>query len=102
MAEEHKGKQQQIKIHFPKELVGGAYANNLLVQHSHDEFILDFLMIVPPTGTVTSRVISSPAQIKRIAAALQENIEKYEQKYGTIPVPEMPKGQIDYTVFTKQ
>lgn len=101
MTEEAK-KQQQIKIHFPKELVGGAYANNLMVQHSRDEFIMDFIMLVPPAGTVTSRVVTSPAQIKRIANALADNIAKYEKKFGVIEMPEQPKGQIDYSLFTKQ
>jgi hypothetical protein len=89
-------KQRQIKVNFPKELVGGAYANNLMVQHSRDEFILDFMMLSPPAGTVTSRVITSPSQVKRILQALQENIGKYEKTYGTIELPEGPKGQVDF------
>lgn len=102
MTEEQKGRQAQIKINVPKEMIGGAYANNLMVQHSREEFIMDFMMIVPPAGTITSRVITSPGQMKRVAAALMENIEKYEKKYGAIQTPDAPKAEIDYSVFTKQ
>jgi hypothetical protein len=101
MAEETK-KQQQIKIHFPKELIGGAYANNLMVQHSREEFIMDFIMIVPPAGTVASRVIASPVQMKRMAMAMHENIEKYEKSFGEIDIPESPKAKFDYSLFTRQ
>lgn len=95
-------KKQEVKIHFPKEIFGGVYANNLLVQHSKEEFIMDFIMLVPPTGSVTSRVITSPSQAKRIAHALQDNIAKYEKKFGEIKVPETSKADFDMNVYTKQ
>ncbi len=93
---------QEIKIYFPKELAGGAYANNILIQHSKEEFIMDFIMLVPPTGTVGARVVTCPAHAKRIAAALQENIEKYEKTHGAIHVEERAKTPVDLNLYTKQ
>jgi len=85
---------QEIKVNFPPNLHGGVYSNNMVVTHTKEEFILDFLMVVPPAGTVTSRVIVSPGHMKRILAALQENISKYENAFGTIQIAEEPKGKI--------
>ena len=85
---------QEIKVNFPPELQGGVYSNNMVVAHTKEEFILDFLMVSPPTGTVTSRVIVSPGHMKRILAALVDNISKYEKAFGTIQVAEEPKAKI--------
>ena len=85
---------QEIKVNFPPNLQGGVYSNNMVVTHTKEEFILDFLMVAPPTGTVTARVIVSPGHMKRILAALQDNISKYENTFGTIQVAEEPKGKI--------
>ncbi len=84
---------QEIKVNFPPNLHGGVYSNNMVVTHTKEEFILDFLMVVPPAGTVTARVIVSPGHMKRILAALQENISKYENACGTIQIAEEPKGK---------
>jgi len=85
---------QEIKVNFPPNLHGGVYSNNMVVSHTKEEFVLDFLMVAPPAGAVTARVIVSPGHMKRILAALQDNISKYEKNFGTIQVAEEPKGQI--------
>ena len=85
---------QDIKVNFPPDLQGGVYSNNMVVAHTKEEFVLDFLMVAPPTGTVTARVIVSPGHMKRILAALQENISKYESTFGTIQIAEEPRGKI--------
>ena len=85
---------QDIKVNFPPELQGGVYSNNMVVSHTKEEFVLDFLMVAPPAGAVTARVIVSPGHMKRILAALQDNISKYESNFGTIQIAEEPKGKI--------
>jgi len=62
---------QEIKVNFPPNLQGGVYSNNMVVTHTKEEFILDFIMVAPPAGAVTARVIVSPGHMKRILAALQ-------------------------------
>jgi hypothetical protein len=84
----------QINVDFPKEIVGGVYANNMAVTHTAEEFIMDYIMIAPPAGVVKSRIVVSPAHMKRILHALQENIEKYEQKFGNIEMAEEPGGEV--------
>jgi hypothetical protein len=85
---------KEIKVNFPQEIQGGVYANNMVVAHTKEEFILDFLMVAPPAGTVTARVIVSPGHMKRILEALRENISKYEGTFGTIQIAEEPKGKV--------
>jgi hypothetical protein len=85
---------QDIKVNFPPELQGGVYSNNMVVTHTKEEFVLDFLMVAPPAGAVTARVIVSPGHMKRILAALQDNISKYESNFGTIQIAEEPRGKI--------
>lgn len=75
---------KQVKINFPEGLRGGAYANNMLITHTRDEFILDFIMVTPPAGAVTARVVTSPGHLKRMIAALTENLKKYEAKFGKV------------------
>ena len=86
MVEERK----EIKVSFPDKLLGGVYANNMSVSHTKEEFIMDFV-VVPPAGSVTSRVIISPGHMKRTINALQKNLEKYEQKFGKISPAEAPR-----------
>jgi hypothetical protein len=89
-----KNQDKEIKINFPPHLQGGVYANNMMVAYTKEEFIMDFMMLVPPNGTVTSRVIISPGHMKRIINALQDNVKKYEASFGTIQAAEEPKGDI--------
>ncbi len=84
----------EIQVAFPEHLRGGVYSNNMIVAHTREEFFLDFLMVAPPTGTVTARVILSPGHVKRVVTALQENLAKYEATFGTIRAAEPPQGKI--------
>ena len=85
---------KEIKVNFPQQLQGGVYANNMVVTHTKEEFILDFLMVAPPAGAVTARVIVSPGHMKRILEALRDNLSKYEDTFGTIQVAEEPKASV--------
>ena len=88
---------QEIKVTFPEILKGGVYCNNLLITHTKEEFILDFMMIAPPIGAVVSRVIMSPGHMKRTITALKNNVGKYEGKFGSISeAPEPGKGKIGF------
>jgi hypothetical protein len=60
------------------------------------EFVMDFMMVIPPVGTVMSRVIVSPGHMKGMIAALEENVKKYEARFETIQAAEEPKGNMGY------
>ena len=84
-------RQQEVNVHMSAEVRGGVYSNNMVVQHTLEEFVLDFLMVVPPEGTVNARIIISPEHAKRIHKALGDNIERYEDAYGPIKSADAPK-----------
>ena len=88
---------KEIKVNFPPHLQGGVYSNNMFVTHTKEEFILDFLMVVPPAGAVNARVIVSPGHMRRILEALKDNISKYEKVFGSIQAIEEPKGKIVFS-----
>ena len=75
---------QEIKIDFPANLRGGVYCNQMMVAHMKEEFIMDFMVVTPPIGSVTARVIMSPGHMKRTVLALQDNLKKYEKKFGKV------------------
>ncbi len=86
---------QELQINMPQEVQSGKYANQMLVTHTQEEFVLDFILATPPAGVVNSRVIVSPGHAKRIANALMENVAKYEAQFGeikTLAIPPMPSG----------
>jgi hypothetical protein len=79
---------QQIQINSSDDMMRGRYSNSLIVSHSPEEFIIDWLLN-SPTGTfLVSRIMVSPGNLKRIVGALSENLEKYERQYGPIKVLE--------------
>lgn len=80
----------QINIELSDDVVEGTYSNLAIISHSHSEFILDFVRIVPntPKAKVKSRIILTPFHAKRLLGALNENIKKYEQQHGKIKEPQ--------------
>ncbi|MFA5124715.1 MAG: DUF3467 domain-containing protein [Patescibacteria group bacterium] len=87
---------QPLEIKIADNSAGGEYANAMQVVHSKDEFILTFLNIVPPSGRVCAKIISSPGHCKRMIAALNDNLKKYEEKFGAITEAESPKEEIGF------
>ncbi len=87
--------QQQIQIKITDDVLKGAYANFVMVGHTKEEFILDFISVSPGQGQgiVTAKVFLAPGHMKRLLAALQENIKKYEAQHGTIAEAEASAGE---------
>ena len=83
-------KKLEIKVDEPVAL--GQYSNLAAIRHSREEFIFDFAFLFPdgPLGKLVSRVILSPAHAKRFLEALQANIKRYEDAYGTIIPADLP------------
>lgn len=76
----------KLQVQIDDDLSQGVYSNLVLVNHSENEFVLDFSFLQPNSSRakVRTRVISSPRHTKRLIAALQKNIERYEERFGTI------------------
>lgn len=80
--------ENQLNIELSEEIAEGVYANLAIITHSTSEFVLDFIRVMPgvPKAKVKSRVILTPEHAKRLLAALEENIEKFEAANGRIKV----------------
>lgn len=86
----------QIQIKANDEVLRGNYSNMANILHTKEEFVLDFLNIFPPTGTLNARVIVSPGHFKRMLAAMAENLGKYEAQFGKVEASEAPQSPIGF------
>ncbi len=91
--DEEKSEKPGINIKINDEVLKGVYSNTMQVLHTKEEFVMDFMDVFPPNGIVAARVITSPGHMKRIARALQENLAKYEAKFGAIEESKAPPVQ---------
>ncbi len=76
----------ELNIELTEEVAEGIYANLAIITHSHSEFVMDFVNIMPntPKSKVKARIILTPQNMKRILKAIKDNIEKYENVMGHI------------------
>ena len=74
----------EIQINTVDEMSRGRYSNSMMASHSADEFMLDWLLTSPNGAHLVSRIIVSPAHVKRIINALKENLDNYEKQFGSI------------------
>ncbi|MBO7479153.1 MAG: DUF3467 domain-containing protein [Bacteroidales bacterium] len=83
---------KELNIELRPEIAQGIYTNLAIITHSHSEFIMDFVQMMPgvPKPKVVSRVIMAPDNAKRLLKALQENVSKYERENGEIKLPASP------------
>lgn len=91
--------QKQIKIKAKDEELKGKYSNLMQIAHSKEEFILDFFLVAPPEGILTSRVIMSPGHLKRMIGALEGNVKKYQDEFGKLEEAKPPKQEIGFKAF---
>jgi len=83
---EDKQNNNQLNIEISEETAEGSYANLAIITHSHAEFVIDFVSVMPntPKSKVKSRVIFTPMHAKRFMKAMVENIQRYEAANGAI------------------
>ncbi len=77
----------EINIRVDEDVAAGEYANLAMVNHTPDEFVVDFIFVEPgiPKGSVRSRVVLTPGHFKRLLGAMNANLQRYEQAFGEIP-----------------
>lgn len=83
---EHPQNENQVNIEISEEIAEGTYANLAIITHSHAEFVIDFVNVMPgtPKSKVKSRIIFTPMHAKRFMKALAENINRYEAAHGLV------------------
>lgn len=84
--EDSKQQPNQLNIEISEEVAEGSYANLAIITHSHAEFVIDFVNVMPgtPKSKVKSRIILTPQHAKRFMKAINENISRYEAANGNI------------------
>ncbi len=96
-----KEREVQLEIQMDDQVASGQYINMAVVNHNDSEFVIDCIYVQPqaPKARVQSRLITSPRHAKRLLAALQNNINAYEKKFGPIDlVPSDKKSFSDIPV----
>ena len=86
----------QLNIEISEEMAEGQYANLAIITHSHAEFVIDFVNVMPgtPKSRVKSRIILTPQHAKRLLNALVDNVEKFELAHG--PIKDFEEVQIPF------
>jgi hypothetical protein len=81
-----------IQIEIDNVLANGVFVNMALVNHTETEFTLDLMYLQPQVNkaVVRSRVITTPKHLKRLLHAIQDNLGKYEARFGTIDLGDAP------------
>ena len=77
---------KQLNIELGEKESEGIYANLALITHSPSEFIIDFARVLPgtPKSKIYARIVMTPQHIRLLQNALEENIKKYEGRFGKI------------------
>ncbi|RLC39204.1 DUF3467 domain-containing protein [Candidatus Falkowbacteria bacterium] len=75
---------QKKEIKIADNIPGGEYANAMQVNHNKDEIQMMFLNIMGASGRVTGKIMTNPGHFKRMIAAMQDNLKKYEKNFGEV------------------
>ncbi len=77
-----------VQIELDPQTAQGVFVNMAMVNHTETEFTLDLIYVQPqaPKATVRARVITTPKPLKRLLFAIEENLEKYEARFGPVDV----------------
>ena len=94
-------KNNNLNISINDDVAKGTYSNLAVITHSPAESILDFAQALPGRegAVVRERIVMSPIHAKRLAMALNGNLKKYEETFGTIDEPHGPNDAIPYNIM---
>ncbi len=84
---------QQIQLELREAEAEGIYSNLVMIGHSPSEIIFDFARFLPgtPKARVFARIIMTPQNAKSVLKTLEDNLKKYEEKFGEIKI----QGDVD-------
>lgn len=86
---------QKLNIELPDNISDGTYSNMVIISHSQSEFVLDFARITPGAQKtrVQSRIIMTPINAAKLMKTLEDNVKKYEEKFGKIQMDGSEKSK---------
>jgi hypothetical protein len=74
----------------PAHVARGVFTTGAVVLQGQHEFIVDFLLRMQQPQQVVARVVMPPLVVNQLIAALQDNIRKFEDRFGPIQLPAVP------------
>jgi hypothetical protein len=79
----------KLDVQVPADLEA-IYSNFVVLTHSPSEVVLDFARLLPrsPKAKVYARIIMTPMNAKLLHKALEENLSKFEERFGEIALTE--------------
>lgn len=79
---------QQINVELGEKEAEGIDSNLAIITHSPAEFVIDFTRVLPgvPKARVHARLVMTAQHAKLLLRALEDNISKYEMKFGEIKI----------------
>lgn len=82
----------QLQIEIDPVTANGVFVNLAMVNHTETEFTLDLMYLQPqqPKAVVRARAITTPKHLKRLLHALQDNVSRYEARFGAIELGDAP------------
>jgi len=86
----------RLQLQLDDDIAQGLYSNLVLINHTENEFLLDFAFVSPGTtrAKVRARIISTPRHTKRLLKALMKNLERFEERFGEIEAGEDEEPQV--------
>jgi hypothetical protein len=69
------------ELKFTDDILCGAFANTVIIRHSVDEVVFDFISNYFPRAVVTCRVAMATSRVERFRRSLEDAFRKYEEKH---------------------
>ncbi len=88
-------KKGKLQINVPPERMEARYSDFAIISKNALGFNIDFGQRIPGGENIhlVSRIAMSPQHAKLLSKVLSENLENYEEKFGEIDLPDMPKRE---------
>ncbi|MCA9037131.1 MAG: DUF3467 domain-containing protein [Planctomycetaceae bacterium] len=80
----------QIGALVPANVARGTFSTGAVVLQGQHEFIVDFLLRMQQPQQVAARIVMPPGVVAQFIQALQDNLRKYEERFGEIPPANNP------------
>jgi len=75
------------QVRFPEDLLGGTFANAVMIRHTPEEFCFDFISSLYPRPIVVSRVFTAAGRVPSFIDAMAGSLERFHQAGGGFPPP---------------
>jgi uncharacterized protein DUF3467 len=75
----------QVGARLPENVGRGVFSTGVLILQGPQEFALDFVQRLGTPHQVVARVILPAPVVPRLVGALQENLQLYQNHFGTLP-----------------